>query len=481
MSDPALFGRSFAGDTWNAWRAFLAAIFGHRMEEDQLATFRACTARQRPPGGPAREAWVVVGRRGGKSRIAALVAVFLAAFRDYSGVLAPGERGTIVVIASDRRQARVVFRYVAALLDVPMLARLVAGRTAETINLTTGVSIEVHTASFRAVRGYTIIAAVLDEIAFWRSEDSSNPGTEIVAGLRPGMATVPGSLLLAISSPYARRGVLWEAHRQHFGRDDDPVVVWQSPTRTMHPLIDERVIADAYAADEAAARAEWGAQFRSDLEDYVSREVIETLVAPGRHEVPRGFNRYFAFCDPAGGSGADSMAVAISHIGGSKVVLDLVRETRPPFSPEEVVAEFCAILKSYGIRRVTGDRYAGEWPAERFKKHGIVYTPAEMTKSQIYAEVLPILNSRAIELLDDRRLVAQFLGLERRTAWGGRDSIDHPPGQHDDVVNAAAGALLLAWAARRAGSHLPIQMLGEVRVTTLTPAPPERPTRVFRW
>ncbi|HSD33231.1 MAG TPA: hypothetical protein VLB49_15025, partial [Gemmatimonadales bacterium] len=141
-----------------------------------------------------------VGRRGGKSRIAALVAVYLACFKDYRNILAPGERGTLPVIAADRRQARTVMRYIVALLDgCPMLARMVINRTAEAVELTNGVVIEVHTASFRAVRGYTVVAAVLDEIAFWRSEDSANPDREIVNAIRPAMATVPDALLLAIS------------------------------------------------------------------------------------------------------------------------------------------------------------------------------------------------------------------------------------------------------------------------------------------
>ena len=149
----------------------------------------------------------MVGRRGGKSLIAALVAVFLACFRDYRKILAPGERGTVMVIAADRRQARGVFRYIAGFLDaVPMLARMVESRTKEVIDLTNRVTIEVHTANFRAIRGYTVIAAICDEIAFWRSEESANPDTEILNGLRPGMATVPEALLLCISSPYARRG-----------------------------------------------------------------------------------------------------------------------------------------------------------------------------------------------------------------------------------------------------------------------------------
>ncbi len=184
----------------------------------------------------AGEAWLVVGRRGGKSRIAALVAVWLACFRDYRAFLAPGERGTLMVIAADRRQARVVFRYIVGLLEgVELLRPLIQQQTQEAVHLTNRVTIEVHTASFRAVRGYTLVGAVCDEVAYWRSEESANPDVEIINALRPGMATVPEALLLCISSPYARRGALWEVYRTHYGRDGDPVLVWQADTRSIEP------------------------------------------------------------------------------------------------------------------------------------------------------------------------------------------------------------------------------------------------------
>jgi hypothetical protein len=91
---------------------------------------------------------------------------------------------------------------------------------------------------------------------------------------------------------------------------------------------------------------------------------------------------------------------------------------------------------------VTGDRYAGEWPREQFRKNSVAYEPAEQNKSQIYGELLPLLNSGRIELLDHARLAAQLCNLERRTTRGGRDSIDHPPHAHDDLANAVAGALV---------------------------------------
>ena len=147
--------------------------------------------------------------------------------------------------------------------------------------------------------------------------------------------------------------------------------------------------------------------------------------------------------DLAGG-GADSMVLAIAHRGVDSPVLDALREVRGPCSPEAVVVEFAAMLKAYGLSEVTGDRYAAEWPVERFRAHGITYTSSERTKGEIYLNALPLLNSGKAELLDNRTLVAQLSALERRTARGGRDSIDHPPGAHDDVANAAMGALLLA-------------------------------------
>jgi len=108
------------------------------------------------------------------------------------------------------------------------------------------------------------------------------------------------------------------------------------------------------------------------------------------------------------------------------------------------VAEYAAVLTSYGLSRVQADKYAGAWVVEAFTKVGIICEQSAEPKSVIYGNVLPLLNSGRIELLDHPRLHAQLLGLERRTARGGRDSIDHGPGAHDDLANAAAGALVAA-------------------------------------
>jgi len=432
--------------TWAGWFVFLRALFGLRLTPKQLALFTECTGRTVAPTEAATEGWLIVGRRGGKSFVMALCAVYLACFRDYRQYLQPGERATVMLVATDRKQARVIFRYIRGLLTgVPMLARMLDRELAESFDLSNSVTIEVAAASFRTTRGYAICAALLDELAFWGGEDSAEPDYEIINAIRPAMATIPGAMLLCASSPYARRGALWDAWRKHFGRDGDPVLVWRAATRTMNPTVPQSVIDQAVEHDPASAASEYLAEFRSDISAFISREILDASVARGCFErPPAGGVSYVGFCDPSGGS-SDSMTVAVAHREASGVtVVDCLRERRAPFSPDAVVTEFAALLKSYHIVAVTGDRYGGQWPAERFLAHGISYEPSEKPKSDLYKELLPLLNSGRVELLDHPRLINQLAGLERRTARGGRDSIDHPPHSHDDCANACAGALVLA-------------------------------------
>lgn len=441
IDDQQLFAPWFQRGDWSAWRVFLSALFGLPMTADQQRLYATCTGRSDVPAGFA-EAWLPIGRRGGKSRTVATVGTYLAAFQDYSEFLVPGERAVIMILACDRRQAKVIFRYVRALFRVPMLAALVEREDQEAIELTNRVSIEVVTASFRSVRGFSIAAVLGDEVAFWRSDESANPDVEILNALRPGMATIPGSKMLCIGSPYARRGAMWDAYSRHYGKDGAPVLVWQAPSRIMNPTLPQRVVDEAYERDPLSAAAEYGAQFRSDVETFLTREVVEASAADVAELAPAADVRYTAFVDPSGGSN-DAMTLAIGHRDAAgRAVLDALRVRQPPFSPESVVSEFCKLLKTYKVSEVRGDRYAGEWPRERFRVHGISYEPAERTRSEIYLELLPLLNSGQAVLLKNSMLLVQLCGLERRTSRAGKDQIDHTPGAHDDLANAAAGVLV---------------------------------------
>lgn len=193
MRDPKVFGPFFKGTSWDAWFVFLAALFALPMTAEQLELYQKHTGRTQPPTEPSREGWLVIGRRGGKSFILAVIAVFLACFKDWRPFLGPGEVGTVMVVAADRRQARVIMRYCLGMFQaVPMLKRQIESVTRESITLKNRICVEIHTASFKTTRGYTICAALLDEIAFFETdEDSASPDVEVVNAIKPGMATIP--------------------------------------------------------------------------------------------------------------------------------------------------------------------------------------------------------------------------------------------------------------------------------------------------
>ncbi len=446
LDDRNLLGASIRdAESWKPWRALLAAAFGLPLDPYQAELFHQCTGRRVPPGAPAAYLWLVIGRRGGKSFAMALIAVFLAVFRDWRKYLSPGERAIVLLVAADREQAKILHRYCQGILSAPILQSLVWNVTAAEIELQGAVTIEVVTRSYRSVRGRSVCVAVLDELAFWRDDDSANPDAEVLNAIRASMATFGSdAMVIAGSSPYARRGVLWDAVRRWHGKDDARNLVWQAATRVMNPTVSQDFVDAEFERDPASAAAEYGAEFRSDIAEFVSMDVLEVCTPDGLFEIPPvSGTAYLAFCDPSGGS-SDSMTLAISHHEDGCAVLDCVREVRAPFHPEAVVEDFCATLAAYGVAKVMGDRYAGEWPREQFKKRNIDYVPSERVKSDIYRDALPLLNSRKCQLLDIRRLISQLHGLERKTARGGKDSIDHGPGQHDDVANACAGAIVLA-------------------------------------
>ena len=447
IEDPKLFGGLFKDiGTWNGWLIYLSALFGLPVEGvDAMSLFGSCTGLVSWPAERIRESFVICGRRSGKSFISSIIAVYMACFKDWRPYLSAGEVGWIFIIAVDRTQARVIKRYVSGILNsVSVLKGLVEKETQDEIWLRNRVAIGIKTLSFRTLRGYTVLCGILEEIAFWRSEESANPDKEVLAAIRPALATIPDGLLIGLSTPYSRAGVLFEQWRQNYGKAGD-TLVWVAKTELMNPTIDRRLIEKALAEDPEAARAEWMAEWRQDISAFLPEEIVRSCVIPGRHELPKiAGASYFGFIDPSGGR-QDSFTLGISHREKSgRVIIDVLRERVPPFRPEAVVLEYAGILKAYEVAQVQSDRYAGEWVTDSFRRQGVEVKSAELTASELFLEVLPLVSQGSVEILDSPRLISQLAGLERRTRSQGKDLITHYPGGHDDCAVAMAGACFMA-------------------------------------
>jgi hypothetical protein len=449
LSDKQLLGGILDGASWLPWRSLLLASMGEALLDDEREVFTKLTGRAHEPGQMVEEFIGVKGRRAGGSRSASVLGSYIGGLCTHPS-LVRGERGVLLMVAADQRQADVVLNYTEAnFRNSPVLSQLIESRTARELRLTNGIDIEVRAADFKRLRGLTFVAAVADEIAFWPTDDAANADNEILDAIRPGLATTGGPLFM-ISSPYARRGELWRAFTKHYGAAGDPLIlVAKGSSRDFNATLPESVVARAFERDAAAASAEFGGEFRKDIDSPFNLEAVQAVVDRGVYERSpmRGVN-YDGFIDPSGGS-ADSFTLGVSHTDRSDwqkpvVVVDCVREQKPPFSPSDVAEEFAAVLKSYNIVKIVGDKFAGLWPVEVFAKLLITYEQSASPKSDLYRDLLPLINSQRIRLLDNAKLISQLVGLERRVARGGRDSIDHGPSGHDDVANCVAGVASLS-------------------------------------
>jgi len=201
--------------------------------------------------------------------------------------------------------------------------------------------------------------------------------------------------------------------------------------------------------------AEFEARFRDDLVQYLTTAQAEALVVPGRGVLPPEPGvRYFGFFDGAGGKGQDSAALAIAMARNGKAVLCRIDEWRPKFESTDIAPSIAEILKSYRITKLVGDNFGGDIWASILRKEGVeVYEVEKKPASALYQGLIPLLTPKLVELLDpaagetQRRMIEQLVGLDRSTTLrAGKEAISHPRGSHDDVINAVAGALLLAFA-----------------------------------
>jgi len=365
----------------------------------------------------------------------ALEAVYAAAFVDYTPWLAPGETAVAGIIAADRLQARIVLNYCRGMLrSSDMLESEIEEDQVETLKLRNGNQIQIFTASVSTPRGRTYCRIICDEVATW----SATSDTDVLSALRPGLLTLPNSMLIMASSAYAKSGAFYESYAKNFGREDARVLVWVGTTEEMHSSVDMEILADEFAKDPQAAEAEYHCVFRSDIASFLSREAVEAVTDYKVFERPFVEGVSYTACVDISGGVSDSSTMAIGHRERDTAIVDLVFEQFAPHSPEAAIETMCTTMKSYGIHSVQGDKYGAELVREQFLKRGIRYLPSENDRSETYVRFLPIVSTGKVRLLDNARLTHQLVNLQRMTGASGKDRVDHPRHGHDDVANAVA-------------------------------------------
>ena len=422
------------GASWATWRALIGGAFGCPLTAPEADTFRQLTRRE-PLTVPPRELWLAVGRRGGKNRVSAAVVVYLALLKPWR--LAAGEVGTVLVLAHDRAQAKVAFRYVLGLLQSqPTLLREVANVTADTITLRSGIEIVIGTSDHASIRGRTVLAAILDEFAHWGQDDAG----EVLRALRPATATQPEALLLVISTVYAASGPFHEARCAHYGVADPRVLYAVATSRQMNPTLDEAFIAAELASDPVGNSAEYLSIARSDRAGFVDAALVGGCTRAAPRELPRVLGvQYVAGLDVSGGRD-DATAAAVACRDGDRAIIVACRRWPSPHDPAQVAQQAAAFLKSYGLTTASADDYGAGLSASLYRPAGIALSKAAHNASDTYLRLLPLMTSGRVELPPDPVLRHELLGLERHVRATGKDYVTHRDGAHDDLANAVARA-----------------------------------------
>ena len=425
-----------------AQQSFLKANYGLALNSEEREIYQRATGRSECVLAEQNESTLVAGRRSGKtSKIAAPIALY-EAFRDHH--LARGDRGYVMLIAPAKYQAKIAMRFIRAYLkSSPLLKRYVVREKSDELELSNGVVIACYPCSHIAVRGVSIVCAICDELAFWRHEETAaNPEEEVLAALRPAMATFPTAKLIKISTPYRKEGILWREFQQ---RDELDHLVWQMPSSEMNPTLRPSFFEKERKRDEEKFRREFLGEFTDQVNAWVVLDVLEPCIVSGRTELPRVENAdYVVAVDPAFKHNDFALAVLHKTADGPVVVDHMARwagTKKAPLGFEWVCENIARIVNQYGIREVLGDQYCAPIIKQYFEKLGIhyrEYTFGEHTRADLFGNLRHLLVQHRIELLDVPELLRQLRSLEEHRMPKGNIDIRPSYSQKDDVAVAVA-------------------------------------------
>jgi hypothetical protein len=442
LTSQALFAPLFEPlSTWKRWLTVAKTAYGLDLDQEELEDFRRFTGRTRALPEGYREIVVITGRQSGKTRFAST----LASFEALCAHKPPGQPSPVaLILAQDMRGAlRASFSYAAEAFDaIPALARSVVQKKGESLELENGCVLAAYPCRPEATRGIRAVVVLADELAFFRSSEGYPRDTEMLRSVRPTLATTGGRLFV-LSSPYGQSGALWDLHRKHYGVDDSTTLVWQATALDMNPTLPVDYIERMRQDDPEAARAEVDGEFRAGTGLLLDPSALDDCVIEERELEPVRGIPYVGFVDVSGGR-RDAFTAAVAHRNSdNSVTCDALRAWDPPFSPEATVEECASFFKAYNIQFVESDRYGGDWPAQAFRRYGVVCRQSAAPKSSIYLSLLPLINSGRVDVPDIPELIRELRGLERRQGTT-RDHVDHVPGGRDDRANSFAGAVVLA-------------------------------------
>ncbi len=436
----------------------LKALYHLGLTADERAIFVQHSGREYQEGETASEITLLVGRRGGKSLLSAIVALYELLRPETRAALSPGEAAVVPVISRTRDTARTVYEVAqyharTSPLIRPLVQNTLDGTSFREIEFAyddrNPLYLRVMPARHWAVLGRAVPCAVLDEFAFFPQEGASTD-RDVVEALEPSLAQFdPHGKVVEISSPWIKGGRAFDRWRQRAELRDG--FVFTATSKEFNPGLSDAFLARAQSKDPVAFTRNFMAEFTDAIDSFLDAASVDACVQAGRREVPpQPGVQYRGFLDAAFKRDRFVFVVASKH--GDRMRIDLLRRWYPPVKLELVLAEIGAVVREYTLREaIEGDQFASE-PMRRLlqKECGVGYKEITLTaqsKVEVFGTLKTIVHQERVELPDDRETLAELRALECRVTPAGSVQIGHPlgGGVHDDAavtLALAAHALL---------------------------------------
>jgi len=392
------------------------------------------------------------GRRGGKSRMAAVVATYEATVNAATHLAAvpSGERVYIGIVANSREQAAVGHRYVREFLNRPKLRSLIVRETADEIALSNNIVITTLATNARSLRGRAVAVAILDEFA-WLYDDTGSAiaAEEVWSAVVPAVSQFPGGKVLVLSTPRWSSGLFYELCEQADSGLYPDMRHWHRPTSALNPAIPASVLAAEKARDPAAYRREYLAEWDSGIGALFPEELVRAALRPAGSEIipPAPNVKYVIATDPA--YLRDRWTVVVGHRDRDQIVIDRVTgwegSKGRPVDHETALSEIAALSKAYHGAHVVTDQHAGIPITQGLQARGLVVSLKPWTnanKAEAATATRQVLTAGNLSLPRHQRLVSELLQLEQRPTPSGQTRIAGAAGSHDDYAIALMAACL---------------------------------------
>jgi hypothetical protein len=413
---------------------------------------------------------LIVGRRGGKSTLASIIAVYSTFKVNWKSFLSKTPVATVAILSHSVDFSQEVLDILKTMFeDSEILTRLRNKKRKDTQStfhlkipfiLDTGeveyseVAVKVGAASKKTTRGRAVCTLLTDEIAFWNLDaTAAESDADVIKAVTPALAQFGRhGTIIKLSSPAIKQGVLWNEWSSREFLKSQGYIQFKAPSWVWNTILDKDFFKTEYVRDPTGFDTEYRANFVDSISNFILPDYVDMCVVKGVTFLPPSESNktvYSAAIDAAFKS--DRFAFTLVGNNEHRITTHVIKywegSRQNPVKAFEVAKYIRNVCKEFGINEVRADQHSYQPLREIFQTYGINLVENTFSlpyKRKIYFALKRLIHNQNIDLLDVPLLSKEIKELQVEQTPNGQIRIGHPQGGSDDLSDALAVATFAA-------------------------------------